>query len=356
MRFDRLEYAVGETALVTISAPKRLRLPALIVRYSVPLRTKDGRSLDVFFDPETAAESRVAVSRRGAYYAAREVLTLRDAFGFFVAELQFAAEEDPRLLALPEAKPFEFMSEPRSGGEAFRHEPRYSRTDELTESRRYLPGDDPRRINWKLYGHSGELFVRDGEPEPPPRSRCVVLVDSSVDAELFSDEAGEAALDALADTALGLVAELLDSGLEVDFGISGMPLCAGTEKQAASCFAGITRHPVSGAPELPLSADPKMRTVVFALPRRLGRSAKSALDVFLGKRSAASGSVELLFLALPGAAPVEAVRSPWAQAVLRSPAVRRTKRADSEAAAAVLSECLVIYGAKGGVRARRMEV
>ena len=50
--------------------------------------------------------------------------------------------------------------------------------DNLTEQRQYLPGDDPRRINWKLYGHSEELFVREAEKALSPVSGIIIICDT----------------------------------------------------------------------------------------------------------------------------------------------------------------------------------
>ncbi|MCG8569580.1 MAG: DUF58 domain-containing protein [Spirochaetes bacterium] len=35
------------------------------------------------------------------------------------------------------------------------------------ENRKYYPGDDPRRINWKIFAHSDELHIREVEKIPP---------------------------------------------------------------------------------------------------------------------------------------------------------------------------------------------
>ena len=35
------------------------------------------------------------------------------------------------------------------------------------ENRKYYPGDDTRRINWKIFAHSGELHIREVEKIPP---------------------------------------------------------------------------------------------------------------------------------------------------------------------------------------------
>lgn len=86
-----------------------------------------------------------------------------------------------------------------------------SRSEELHETRQYLPGDDPRRVNWKVYAHSGELSVREGELLPPPSSEYVFLFS-----EAFPPGAGtterrllQAAFDELMSKAAYLALELL---------------------------------------------------------------------------------------------------------------------------------------------------
>jgi hypothetical protein len=51
------------------------------------------------------------------------------------------------------------------------------REDELWDSRKYAPGDDARKINWKQYGHLGDLFTRIGDHLPPPRNQVWVMFD-----------------------------------------------------------------------------------------------------------------------------------------------------------------------------------
>ena len=48
---------------------------------------------------------------------------------------------------------------------------------EFKQHRGYVPGDDPRTIDWKLYGKTDRLFVREHEEET--NLRCTLLVDCS---------------------------------------------------------------------------------------------------------------------------------------------------------------------------------
>jgi uncharacterized protein (DUF58 family) len=48
---------------------------------------------------------------------------------------------------------------------------------EFAEHRQYVPGDDPRHIDWKIYGKRDRLYVRQYEEEA--QLQCLVAVDAS---------------------------------------------------------------------------------------------------------------------------------------------------------------------------------
>ncbi|MDC0274384.1 DUF58 domain-containing protein, partial [Planctomycetaceae bacterium] len=48
---------------------------------------------------------------------------------------------------------------------------------EFKEHRQYVPGDDIRNIDWKLFGKTDRLFIREYEEET--NLRCTILLDSS---------------------------------------------------------------------------------------------------------------------------------------------------------------------------------
>lgn len=54
----------------------------------------------------------------------------------------------------------------------------YDRSENLYETRTYLPGDDPRKINWKVFAHSGSLSIREGELLPPPNAEYFCIFNS----------------------------------------------------------------------------------------------------------------------------------------------------------------------------------
>ena len=51
--------------------------------------------------------------------------------------------------------------------------------EEWLERRQYIPGDDPRRIDWRHYARTRELIIRVGEDEIPTRGRLWLQVIGS---------------------------------------------------------------------------------------------------------------------------------------------------------------------------------
>ncbi|ULQ61167.1 DUF58 domain-containing protein [Brucepastera parasyntrophica] len=59
-------------------------------------------------------------------------------------------------------------------------------SEELYEIRPYFPGDDPRKINWKVFAHIGDISIRKGELLPPPSSEYFFLLYSPEHKKIIS--------------------------------------------------------------------------------------------------------------------------------------------------------------------------
>ncbi|MDR0656480.1 MAG: DUF58 domain-containing protein, partial [Treponema sp.] len=274
--------------------------------------------------PAAAGITSFTVRERGAYYGPRDELAVFDVPGFFRLSFPVPQEDDPRLLAVPIPAEEPIPLSIRSGGEEQRSEPHFRRTDDLTDHRPYIPGDDPRRINWKLYGHAGDLFVREGEPEPPPHSRLVILLDTQADPGLYSPEAGRRAVDLLCSNALAAALEFSGRGMEVSIGHTGGRIREGNAQELAPALAWPAALPAVSPLDLP--ALPEGRTagiLILALPR--ARVEAAALDRFL-KHRPPDKKVDLFFIYEEGNA----------------------NAADLKEAAGI---CAAVYGRKPGVRA-----
>lgn len=115
---------------------------------------------------------------RGTYQAnARWVL--QDALGFFRWESPVlwsgALVQDliPEVQPLP--KPVHFVGGPQARSGHRR------RIGDPFDVRKYVPGDDLRRLYWPLFAHSGNLFVRQPDPAPPPSGLWVFVLDTASD-------------------------------------------------------------------------------------------------------------------------------------------------------------------------------
>ena len=117
---------------------------------------------------------------RGVYKGFSGLIILEDLFGF----TRFTVYKgDPvSLIVFPEIEKNGFKREQIvSGGEVASADYERIRSDELLEVRKYYPGDDARRINWKMYAASGQLFLRMGEEIPPPTGEITVVLNSLSD-------------------------------------------------------------------------------------------------------------------------------------------------------------------------------
>jgi uncharacterized protein (DUF58 family) len=302
------------------------RLPGTLIRCKLSLKTRDGREVEHVFDPDLPDPASLSfpVPLRGAYYSGGDLMLISDAPGFFALALPLSREPlvqdaKPRLLVSPAKAEDPLPVTIRSGGREHRTENRYRRTDDLTDHRPYVPGDDPRRINWKLYSHGAELFVREGEPEPPPRSRLLILVDTETDPALYDPEAAREAVDMLCENALAAALECSARGTDVLTGYSGGGILGGSAAGLASAmalpasiplFAENTDYPESGR-----------ACLILALPRTRGGDGSSGLDRFL-RKGEAKGRTDIFFL-YRGEKPEEAAKT-----------------------------CAALYGQKEGIHAR----
>jgi uncharacterized protein (DUF58 family) len=335
--------------VVTARAQTRFRPFLILIRYSITLKTLDERESYISFDPERSPSAAFLAGERGAYFAAEDRLEVFDAFGFFKSIYRVPAEGGARLLVRPSPADKETETPQISGGAEVRTERTFRRTEDLTDNRRYTPGDDPRRINWKIYGHAGELFVREGEPEPPPRSRFVILLDASVDPNLFDLDLGRRAVDALAEKALGLVTSVIAAGFEPRFGFNGSAILTGTARDAAAAFAIPSAVALDTAADLPQLGPADRNAFIFALPRICG--GPSALDRYFGA-PAQNANTELLFI-VPDSENWNP-RPTLLRFILRSKGVNIEKgRNDPSDIERIAFDCVALYGGRSGVHARR---
>lgn len=269
-----------------------VKLPGIVYRYELTLRSADEKIIGVAIpiSPSSATKNippftiQTSTASRGLYFAEFSQVSLYDIFGFyhFSIPIQFKKTEALILRPRPAKNGIRLLF--HSGGVTHREEQTYQRTEELTEHRPYLPGDDPRRINWKLFGHSGDLFIRQGEQEPPPMAEYVLALDTSVDYSIFSQEEGRLLVDGLCQYALAIALELSRHHYTINLCFPGHDLYSSEEVNLSKILAYPAAQDMNthkAFPALPSTAS----LLILAIPRSLP-SRGSALKELLERHPA----------------------------------------------------------------------
>jgi uncharacterized protein (DUF58 family) len=203
--------SAGEDAEAHVAARlPRVVAPGFAVRLTLPLAWHDRRidSISQRLSPGRNQDSvRFRAAHRGVYTSREAVLEMRDILGFTVHRLAVPLRESlivfPPLHASDELARFMEQAD-----ESSVYARRRRRSEELLEARKYYPGDDMRRLNWKVFAHLNELFLRVGEEVPPPESRILIVLDSTANPLVPHDLAADY-LDSLVDSCASLLVSLL---------------------------------------------------------------------------------------------------------------------------------------------------
>jgi uncharacterized protein (DUF58 family) len=174
---------------------------------------------------------------RGIYEVEEHFLMVRDWCGFF--EYRIAGETNQLLTVYPASLIMERGIPARRN-----HVPEkqafisWQKDRELFDSRPYYPGDDPRRINWKMLARHDELFVKEGNSFSPSKKSALLMLDGSGDTDL---------LDLLFRRFSALTEQLTEAGLQLTALLPGKERVQGLESfstiEKEDLFASV--HPVS---------------------------------------------------------------------------------------------------------------
>lgn len=161
-----------------------LPLPAQTL-LSVRYETMPGMSFSHAFTTRIPAMESGTIDRaetppRGYYQCVESRLVVSDYSGFFALSrrLDNAGSSGPLLIRPEPEKPASGSIPPGKTGDT-RGKSTFRRSDELYETRPYSPGDDIRKIHWKVFAHSGELSLRQGELLPPPANEYYFCINTS---------------------------------------------------------------------------------------------------------------------------------------------------------------------------------
>lgn len=166
------------------------------VRYATKPENTDGASF-LLSVPVTRKEikQRVLPPPRGVYRGDTPLLLISDLAGIFCLAIP---QPDTRtagtLVSHPVSESCTLPILPPGRSGQYAGKSTFKRSEELYETRPYLPGDDPRKINWKIFAHTGELSIREGELLPPPSSEYVIIVNPFLPETARGDNRGAAKL------------------------------------------------------------------------------------------------------------------------------------------------------------------
>jgi len=193
-------------------------VPGCMVRTMIDFRWH-GRIISGAADYHTRSRHAVlslSSLRRGDFTSSGPCFEIADAAGFF--RFRLTAGAGGGLIVNPSPRfDASFPGIMGIGGENLSRTIRKKRSDELTESRQYYPGDDVRRINWRTFAHTGQLFIRLGEELPNPESHLLIITDlSGSDSGLLKPERLDPYLDYIVDSLAGIIEKLGDAGINVE--------------------------------------------------------------------------------------------------------------------------------------------
>ena len=232
-------------------------------------------AIEFSLSPDSTAETAVTLSiplqriqtkyhpenlTRGRYFYKRLYLNIRDFAGFFAAAYtQPPCLSVPYIVVQPVLPPQKTVF-PDLRSRAVNDLPSQERTHELYESRPYFPGDDPRKIHWKLYAHTNTLSIKLGAFEPPPIKRLTIYIEEPVCVKKKEQAWVVSIFDAFIGRLSGVIIELLNAGIQCSLLLYDYP------QQSLQRYE-ITEEASSAAAQIQnLLAIPALRASPEALP------------------------------------------------------------------------------------------
>ena len=260
---------------LTVHNTSSQRRTSLSIGEALPdgLSALDGHEqliMDLGPGEQRTVTGRLLALRRGVYELSELRLITSDLIGLF--EFAEVVADPHQLLVYPKALPLRNMW---PTGAAPRHLPQASRRrpgqgSDFYGVREYVPGDDLRRIHWKVTAHRGKLSVSEGEH--PQSLAATVIIDLS--ANVHAGEGSESSLEYGVTLAASLLAQAL------------------TQERAADLIArGQTDYSVTG------SGQPGQRIRLLEALARVSADGSRPLEAVAAEkrlRLAPAGSVAVI--------------------------------------------------------------
>ncbi len=269
--------------------------PGFSFAFLLDLKWKNREPVRIGFplDRGVNSKSRIIIpEKRGRYGGDGGLIVFSDMLGFTRSELLLDGSDS--VVVYPDLYSRDNdIDLPVKGGEKSPREMRKIRSEEFLDVRKYYPGDDIKRINWKQYAHLNELFLRIGEENPPPESRVCVILDTSLDPTgipQMNKKSGASYLDSLVSTCGTVIAAFVNKGIEVLLMLPSRAepvILSDTDPGALlSALSGVWWDDNTGDILLP---DADLQTIVFSVP------GSSKLPALLSKLGAEGRSASLYY-------------------------------------------------------------
>jgi uncharacterized protein (DUF58 family) len=288
---------VGDAAsLRVLGRLEAVRLPGIRVLYLGRLSWRDLRDVNLSVPLSSrAVDSQGEALRppRGLYRPKAGRLLVTDALGFFRFSLRTTAPS-PLTVAPPPGETRHATLISHRDGEEPQRSDRRIRTEELLEVRRYVPGDDVRRINWKQYARWEELFLRIGEEVPPAAQEVTLILRAAGSiGDILPSEYALRALDRALALLAALAASFASDGLSVRYALrEDLPPEALPDPNAPEFLRALADAGWSTG-RIPSGSIRGSRCIVLALP-------DPGLGSYLLELSRFASSVTLLLVEPPG--------------------------------------------------------
>lgn len=242
IRWHRNEYEEGsypEVELQMDALPRNLRRWTVLSLQA----TWDGGGRSFALDrplPEEVGEvvrlSATEPIARGNYIVSVALLRIHDPLHLFSTR-RFLALNGILSVTSGVGTGIEISDRHTAGGEDARFNRNRERSDLLLETRPYVVGDNPQRISWNAFAHTGELHIRIGDELALPHREVIVIGDLRPTPK----RATMPCLDQLLRVVLGTGKRLEELGYHVFYGWSnGERVGSGGQEGAQRATAGLT--------------------------------------------------------------------------------------------------------------------
>jgi hypothetical protein len=205
VRFTRVPVPSGYVLVVEDPNPVRLHTES---RYAVGPTARSG---------EVEARGLLRATPRGLHRLGPARIYYQDLMG--ITRVSVASVATAELKVLPRLQPVVILDPPRTPMQApdVVTKPHRFATEDHFRFREYLPGDDTRRIHWRLSMKAGRLHVRLPESKEVSTEEILLVLDTFLPKGKLLDAAhgGDEILDALVLAWLGIAHELVDRGNRV---------------------------------------------------------------------------------------------------------------------------------------------